>query len=170
MPTPPDDLHTARPAAWQLAQVNIAALKVPIDHPDVQDFVDGLAPINAQAEASSGFVWRLQDDAGDAGDATHIAYDQNPLLIVNLSVWESAETLKAFTYSPEHLAYLRRRREWFSRLATPHFCMWWIPAGQRPTPAEARERLQQLETHGPSAAAFTFSKLYPPELSGSSQT
>ncbi|ULH16787.1 DUF3291 domain-containing protein [Deinococcus sp. KNUC1210] len=145
---------------WHLAQVNIAELKVPIGHPDVQDFVDGLAPINAQAEASSGFLWRLQDEAGDA---TQIAYDPNPLLIVNLSVWESADALKAFTYSPEHLAYLRRRREWFSRLATPHFCMWWIPAGHHPTPAEARERLSMLETHGPSAAAFTFSRLYSPE-------
>ena len=154
-------------AGWQLAQVNIAQLNVPIDHPDVQDFVDGLAPINAQAEASGGFVWRLKDDGGDA---THIAYDPNPLLIVNLSVWESIEALKAFTYSPEHLAYLRRRREWFSRLATPHFCMWWGAAGHRPTPVEARERLNELETHGPTPAAFTFSKLYPPELSGSSQT
>ncbi|GGR25012.1 DUF3291 domain-containing protein [Deinococcus ruber] len=152
---------TTSPTPWQLAQVNIAELKVPISHPDVQDFVDGLAPINAQAEASSGFVWRLQDEAGDA---TQIAYDPNPLLIVNLSVWESADALKAFTYSPEHLAYVRRRREWFSRLAAPHFCMWWIPADHRPTPAEARQRLHLLKTHGPSAAAFTFSTLYSPEM------
>ncbi|WP_425145748.1 DUF3291 domain-containing protein [Deinococcus sp.] len=152
--------------ALQLAQVNIARLKVAIEHPDVRDFVAGLAPINAQAEASGGFVWRLQDDAGDA---TQIAYDPNPLLIVNLSVWESVEALRAFTYSPEHLAYLKRRREWFGRLATPHFCMWWITAGQRPTPAKARERLKILEQRGSSAAAFTFSQRYPPKLSESSQ-
>ena len=105
------------------------------------------------------------------GDATSIPYDANPLLIVNLSVWESVDALRAFTYAPEHLAYLRRRREWFLRLATPHFCMWWVQAGHRPTPAEARARLASLEAHGPGAAAFNFGRVYDPEgLSPSSQT
>jgi Domain of unknown function (DUF3291) len=144
-----------------LAQVNIAELKVPLDHPDVQEFVDGLTTVNAYAEASAGFVWRLQDEAGDA---TGVAYDSNPLLIVNLSVWQDVESLRAFTYAPEHLAYLRRRREWFSRLASPHFCLWWVPPGHRPTPQEARARLAQLEAHGPTGAAFTFAQVYPAEL------
>ena len=148
-----------------LAEVNIAELKVPLTHPDVQDFVDGLVPINALADASPGFVWRLQDEAGDA---TGVAYDGNPLLIVNLSVWESVEALRGFTYHPEYLVYLRRRREWFMRLATPHFCMWWVPAGHSPTPAEARARLAHMEPHGPSASAFTFGRIYEPEPASTS--
>lgn len=153
----------------QLAQVNIARLHAPLDDPQIRDFVDGLAPMNALAERSPGFVWRLQDEVGDA---TGIAYDPDPLLIVNLSVWETVESLRAYAHSGEHLEYLKRRREWFAKLATPHFCLWWVPFGDRPNPAEARARLWQLETGGPSAAAFTFARIYPPEqvpLSASSQ-
>ena len=150
---------------FQLAQVNVARLHQPLDHPQIQDFVAGLAPINTLAETSPGFVWRLQDEAGDA---TSIPYDPDPLLIVNLSVWESVESLRAFSHSGPHLEYLKRRREWFARLGTPHFCMWWIPAGHRPTPAEARERLELLERLAQSEQAFTFSRVYGPP--GSSQT
>ncbi len=142
---------------YQLAQVNIARLHAPLDHPQIQDFVNGLAPINARAEASPGFVWRLQDEAGDA---TGIPYNPDPLLIVNLSVWDGVDSLRAFSYSGPHLEYLKRRREWFARLGTPHFCMWWVPTGQRPTPAEARVRLELLELLGPSEQAFTFSQVY----------
>ena len=151
----------------QLAQVNIARLHAPLDHPQLRDFVDGLAPINALAEASPGFVWRLQ---GEAGDATGVAYDADPMLIVNLSVWDGVDSLRAFSYSGPHLGFLKRRREWFARLATPHFCMWWVSAGQRPTPTEARARLAHLDAHGPSVSAFTFAQVYDPEpVSPSSQ-
>lgn len=143
----------------ELAQVNIARLHQPLDHPQTRDFVEGLAPINALAEAAPGFLWRLQDEAGDA---TAIPYAPDPLIIVNMSVWDSVENLRAFSHSGPHLDFMKRRREWFARLATPHFCMWWVPAGQRPTPAEARERLLTLEREGQSEAAFTFSRVYAP--------
>jgi len=144
-----------------LAQVNIARLRAPLDAPELQGFVEGLAPINALADAAPGFVWRLQDESGDA---TGVAYDPDPLLIVNLSVWESAEALHAFTYAGPHVEFLRRRRDWFTRLATPHLALWWVDDQHRPTPAEAHSRLAHLEAHGPTPHAFTLSQPYGPEL------
>ncbi|ANE44223.1 DUF3291 domain-containing protein [Deinococcus puniceus] len=144
-----------------LAQVNIARLRAPLDAPELQGFVEGLAPINALADAAPGFVWRLQDESGDA---TSVVYDPDPLLIVNLSVWESAEALHAFTYTGPHVEFLRRRRDWFNRLATPHLALWWVDDQHRPTPAEAHDRLAHLEAHGPTPHAFTLSKLHGPEV------
>lgn len=144
---------------FQLAQVNVARLRAPLDAPQIKDFVDGLAPLNALAEHSPGFAWRLQDEAGDA---TGIAYDPNPLLIVNLSVWRDVESLRAYAHSGPHLDYLKRRREWFENLATPHFCLWWTRTGVYPDPEEARARLKLLETGGAGAAAFTFTRVYGP--------
>ena len=146
---------------FQLAQVNVARLRAPLDDPQIKDFVDGLAPLNALAESSPGFVWRLQDDAGNA---TGVAYDPDPLLIVNLSVWQDITSLRAYAHSGPHLEYLKRRREWFARLATPHVCLWWVEPGAYPSPTEAKARLRLLETAGVSAAAFTFARVYTPEL------
>ena len=143
-----------------LAQVNVARLTAPIDDPRIREFVDGLAPVNALADAAPGFVWRMQDDSGDA---THIEVDPDPLMIMNLSVWEDVAALMAFVRSPDHAAYLRRRREWFQRWTDgPYVCLWWVEEGHRPTPAEALERLAHLRAVGPSPQAFTTSKVFEP--------
>ena len=99
--------------AVHLAQVNIARLRAPLDSPLLTDFVANLEPINALAERSPGFVWRLKDEAGDA---TGIPYSDDPAMIVNMSVWESVEALREFTYRSRHTDVLKRRREWFTRL------------------------------------------------------
>lgn len=143
-----------------LAQVNVARLRAPLEAPEIADFLAGLAPVNALAEAAPGFVWRLQDEGGNA---TSISYDPDPLLIVNLSVWENVEALRGFVYSGLHLDFLKRRREWFLRLATPYTAMWWVPVGHTPTPEEAKSRLAGLEVHGPTAQAFTFARLFGPD-------
>src|SRR6185437_50621 len=98
---------------YELAEVNIARLLAPLDSAQLADFVAGLEPINALGDAAPGFVWRLQDEAGDA---TSIRPFDDDWIIVNLTVWTSAETLRAFFYNDDHRAYLRRRREWFERL------------------------------------------------------
>ena len=145
--------------SWHVAQVNIARLVAPIDAPEIAEFVAGLDPINTIAEASPGFVWRLKDDTGDA---THIEVDPDPLIIMNLTVWDSIDALDAFVRDTEHVSFLRRRREWFERSAEAYFAMWWIPAGTTPTPNEAMERLAHLRANGPSAYAFTFRERYEP--------
>lgn len=138
----------------QLAQVNIARLLEPLDAPRLHDFVAALGPLNALADAATGFVWRLQTDDGDA---TAIRAVDDDMVIVNLSVWTSVEVLAAYVYGAEHLAVMRRRREWFTRPWSHHLALWWVPDDHRPTPLEARERLEHLERCGPTPQAFTFS-------------
>ena len=135
-----------------LAQVNIALPSEPLDSPLLAEFVAALEPVNALADRSPGFVWRLQTEDGDATGIRAFGDDR---LIVNMSVWESLEALRAFVYSGEHLAVMRRRREWFARMDA-FLALWWVPLGHIPTVAEAEERLDHLRAHGPTSAAFTF--------------
>ena len=147
---------------WHLAQLNIGRMVAPTTAPEVAEFMAALDPINALAEAAPGFVWRLQTDAGNATDIH--AFD-DPLLLLNMSVWESLEALRAFTYTTAHTGVLRRRHEWFERLAEAHLVLWWVPAGHIPTIAEAVERLERLRRDGPTPAAFTFRVPFQPGAS-----
>ena len=140
-------------STWHLAQLNVGRMIAPVTAPEIADFMAALDPINALAEAAPGFVWRLQTDEGNA-TAIH-AFD-DPLLLLNMSVWESIASLRAFTYTTAHTDVLRRRREWFERLAEAHLVLWWVPFGHIPTVAEALERLERLRRDGPTPAAFTF--------------
>ena len=145
-------------ARFHLAQVNIALPLEPLESELLREFVEGLEPVNALADASPGFVWRLQDESGDATGIKAFGDDR---LIVNMSVWESLEALRAFVYTSGHVEYMRRRREWFDKLAT-YFVLWWVPAGRLPTIAEAEQRLATLEAIGPSPEAFIFRRHFPP--------
>ncbi len=143
-----------------LAQLNIGRLRAPLDDPAIDDFRNNLARINALAEASPGFVWRLQDEGGDA---TGIKLFEDDLEIINLSVWTSVEALADFAYRSDHAQLLRRRREFFEAPTQPIMCLWWIPEGTLPTPQEALARLEHLRTHGPTSTAFTFRHRFDPD-------
>jgi hypothetical protein len=144
-------------AGYQLAQVNIGRLRAAVDHPMIRDFVDNLAPVNALAEASAGFVWRL---TGEGDDATDLAPYEDPLIAINMSVWTDIPSLGAFVYRGDHVRIMRRRREWFEPMDL-FMVLWWVPAGHRPTIEEAKARLALLEAHGPTAEAFTFKVPFP---------
>lgn len=146
--------------AFQLAQVNVGRLAAPLDSEQLRPFVERLRSVNAVADASPGFVWRLQTDEGDA---TAYRVFGDPQLIVNLSVWASLEALRQFVYRlPEHLEVLRRRGEFFVRSEEESVALWWVPAGSIPTVAEAEQRLTLLRALGPTAAAFSFRRFFPP--------
>jgi Domain of unknown function (DUF3291) len=146
-------------ADFHLAQVNIGRLRAPIDDPIMEGFRSQLDPINALADRSPGFVWRLQTEEGDA-TAIH-PYDDE-LMAINMSVWESLEALQQFVYRSGHVAPLRDRTQWFELIEGPILALWWIPAGHVPTVDEAKARLAHLELHGPSPHAFTFRAPFPP--------
>lgn len=141
-----------------LAQINIGRLIAPLDTPTLADFVAGLDPINALAEGSPGFVWRLKDDTNNATGYHPFTDNQ---IIVNMSVWESLDALRAFAFQSDHLDYLKRRREWFTKLATAYMALWWIPEGHVPSIDEAKERLRSLDEHGDTPFAFTFRNPFP---------
>lgn len=140
----------------ELAQLNIARLKHPLDDPRIKDFVDSLDRVNGVAERRDGFVWRLK---GENGNATAIRMFDDPLLIVNISVWRSAESLENFVWQTVHKRIYGRRPEWFEPMHTPHFVMWWVEPGHRPNVAEAQERLEHLTRHGPTEYAFGWESL-----------
>lgn len=151
--------------SWQLAQVNVGRLRAPVDDPMIADFKNALDRINALADGTPGFVWRLQTDEGNATSLRPVEDDE--LVAINMSVWESIEALGDYVYRSDHTAFLRRRREWFQRYGSAFTALWWVPTGHTPSIDEALERLAQLEAAGPSAFAFTFRHPFPrPDVDG----
>jgi hypothetical protein len=149
-----------REARYHLAQINIARLRAPLTDPRLSDFVAQLDEVNAVADRSAGFIWRLQ---GDEGNATYLRPYADERIIVNMSVWETPEALRAYVYQADHAQVLRRRREWFEAFDGPFQAMWWLPAGGQPTVGEGKARLDYLRAHGPSVFAFTFRQIFAPE-------
>ena len=141
---------------FQLAQFNIAVMKAPLDSPVLADFVANLGRINALAERSPGFVWRLQEEGASAtgfrplGEAT----------LVNMSVWADVKSLNDYVYQSDHVQIMRRRREWFERMPEASLVLWWVPTGNRPSLTEAIARLSLLRETGPTPAAFHFGKAF----------
>ncbi len=144
---------TRQTVGMHVAQLNVGRLRAPLDDPLIDDFRTNLGRVNALAEASPGFVWRLQDDGGDA---TGIKAFEDDLEIINLTVWESIDALADFTYRSEHVQLLRRRRDFFEAATQPVLCLWWIPEGTTPPVHDAVGRLEYLRAHGPTPTAFTF--------------
>lgn len=146
-------------ADWELAQINIARLLKPEGDPQVQEFFVNLERINALAEQSAGFVWRLQEEAG--GNATGLAISPDPNLIVNMSVWRDADALFDFTYRSAHTPVMAKRRQWFARAQGTFQALWWVPSGHRPTIEEGLSKLWLIDQFGPSPQAFGFKSRFP---------
>jgi hypothetical protein len=147
------------PPAHHLAQVNVMHAKCPPDDPRMAEFAALLAPMNRLADGSPGFVWRLQ---AEDGNATGIRAFDDPLTLINMSVWQSQEALWNYAYASQHLNVMRRRREWVAKVADVVLALWWVEAGHLPTVTEAKQRLALLRAHGPTPGAFTFRTSFPP--------
>jgi heme-degrading monooxygenase HmoA len=142
-----------------IAQMNVGTARYPLDDPRIAEFMGRLDEVNALADAAPGFVWRLKSADGNA---TSIKVSDDPLFIVNMSVWESVEALFDFVYRTSHRNVMAKRRDWFERPDGAYMVLWWVPAGTTPTPLEGLERLRWLDQHGPSAHAFDFRHKFPP--------
>jgi Domain of unknown function (DUF3291) len=142
-----------------LAQVNVARARAPLDGPELAGFVARIDEINALADGSPGFVWRLPSGTGDA---TYLRPYDDDRILFNLSVWRSVEALRAYVYRSVHTEVMRRRQEWFERFDGAYVALWWIPVGHIPSIDEAKARLAHLDRHGPTPTAFTFKSLFPP--------
>jgi hypothetical protein len=142
-------------SVWHLAQINVARMRGPLDSSVMAAFAAQIPAINALAEASSGFVWRLQVPAGDA---TTLRVFPDPLLLVNLSVWETIDALRQYVYHAAHGAAFRDRAQWFEPIDEAHLALWWIRAGTEPTLEEASERLERIRSQGPTPEAFSFAQ------------
>ena len=140
-----------------LAQINIAKALAEMDDPIMHGFVSRLDEINALADDAPGFVWRLQTDDGDA---LNLRVFDDPMLIINMSVWDDVASLRDFTYKTMHVEVFKERKKWFTKLGRPHLAMWWVPVGHTPTLDEAKEKLELIAERGPTPEAFTFSKVF----------
>jgi hypothetical protein len=145
-------------SGFELAQLNIAILKEPLDSPLLADFVANLDRINALAESSAGFVWRLQTTEGDATALRPLGDDT----LVNMSVWKDVASLRNYVYRSAHAEVMRRRKEWFEHTAAAFVVLWWVPKGHRPSIPEAVAKLELLRSAGASEEAFTFRQAYLP--------
>ena len=145
---------------YHLAQINVAWALASLNDPLMADFVAQLDAINAIAEQSPGFVWRLK--TADGGASSYIRAFEDERMLINMSVWDSLEVLQQYVYRSQHGSVFRDRRKWFEPLASPSVTLWWIRAGLLPTAAEGRERLEALARNGPTPYAFTFKQPFPP--------
>jgi Domain of unknown function (DUF3291) len=153
----PDGQPWPMPPELHLAQLNVARPRAPLDSPVMAEFMANLERVNALGDASPGFVWRLQ---GEDGNATEREQPFGPEIIVNMTVWRDVESLRAFVFRGEHVAFLCRRGEWFTKLDGRPTVLWWVPAGHPPTLDEAKRRLERLARGGPTPAAFTFAHAF----------
>lgn len=144
---------------WHLAQINVGTMRYPADDERMSGFMGRLDEINALADQSAGFVWRMQSESGNATD---IDVGGGPFFIANMSVWESLESLYAFVYQSVHRNVMIKRRNWFERPTSVYQALWWVPAGQIPTVQDGLERLKVLQEKGPTSEAFTFQHHFPP--------
>ena len=147
---------------WSLAEINIARAVAPLADPAMSAFVAQLDAINRLAEASDGFIWRLKDEAG--GPSSYVKFSDDDRVIVNLSVWRSVASLKAYVYRSAHGTVYRDRRQWFEPMTTPSLALWWVEAGHVPSLDEGRRRLEMLGRDGPTPQTFTIKQWFAPDL------
>jgi hypothetical protein len=147
-------------ARYNIAQVNIGRIRAELDDPVMAGFVSRLDDINALADSSTGFVWRLIESQGNA---TYLRPFDDPWMLLNMSVWESVEDLRQFVFQTAHRELLRQRHSWFEKLTDVYSALWWVPVGHIPSVDEAKRRLACLEAHGPTQFAFTFQSLFQPD-------
>jgi hypothetical protein len=146
---------------FHIAQVNVGRIRGPLDGSVMAGFMQRLDEINALADRSPGFVWRLQTNEGNA---TYFRpYEHDDQILLNMSVWESIEALKNYVYRTAHAELLRHRQEWFEKFAGVYMALWWVPAGHVPGIDEAKKRLVHLDKHGPTQYAFTFKNVFQPD-------
>lgn len=148
---------------WHLGQINVGTIKYSPDDPRMDGFMSRLDEVNALAEESPGFVWRLQSDSGNATD---IDVGGDSLFLANMSVWESADALFDYVYRSSHRDIMVQRKDWFERPTDLYQVLWWIPAGSIPTVEEGLKKLELLKEVGPSAGAFTFKARFPSPVDG----
>lgn len=142
-----------------LAELNVGRLVAPVDDPRVAPFVHALDAVNAIAERSPGFVWRLEGDTSQSPGATSLRLPGDAQTLVNMSVWEDADSLRHYVFNTVHRKFYERRHQWFEVMAQHHFVLWWVPAGHIPTLEEAADRLADLRENGASDRAFGWDRL-----------
>jgi hypothetical protein len=139
-----------------LAELNIGKFKYPTTDVRMAGFTDNLDRVNALADRTEGFVWRLVSDGSN--NATDLRYGDNDFA-VNMSVWKDAKSLENYVFKTVHVQIYKSRGDWFEKMDKPHMVFWWVPEGYIPSLAEAIDKLEYLQTNGPSEQAFGWAEV-----------
>ncbi len=148
-------------AGFHIAQYNVARMRAELDDPVMLGFASRLDELNHLADRSPGFVWRHTVNNEDTSTSLRL-YQDDPLVVINMSVWKSIEALHAFTYHSDHGPMYAARHMWFEPMEPPTLALWWVPAGHVPDASEGKRQLELLQRLGPSPQAFTMKQRYPP--------
>ena len=144
---------------FHLAQINIAELKAPLDDPIIREFRDSIDFVNETGRKSPGFVWLYTGEEGQSSSYVEPLFE-NPLIVVNYTLWEDYASLHDFVYNTVHSYFLRSRKKWTNSLGRQHLAMWWVPAGTVPSIQDAIAKLEQLQQEGPSSEVFNLKQRY----------
>jgi hypothetical protein len=156
--------ETFAPMTARISFFTLGVMKGPAGDAVVQGFVDRLPAVYAAAEGSAGFFARsirnvetwehswgpvIAPKCVPAG----LTLDQ---LAMTLSLWRDLESVAAFSYRGLHGEALSKRTEWFVKGPWPSYVAWWVDEHHQPTWREAVDRIDQLQAHGSTSAAFNF--------------
>ena len=137
-----------------LAQMNVGTALYETDDPRMADFMNNLDRINALAEATPGFVWRL---TGEGNNATDIRPADDPLFIVNMSVWaERSRRCSTMSIAPTIGASWCGGASGSRSRRGRIMCSGGSAEGHIPTVEEGLARLRHLADARPTPYAFTF--------------
>lgn len=148
-------------AGYHVAQYNVARMRAELDDPVMAGFASRLDELNHLADRSPGFVWRHTANDEDTSTSLRL-YPDDPLVVINMSVWESIEALHAYAYRSDHGPIYAARHTWFEPMEPPTLVLWWVASGHVPDAAEGKRQLELLQRLGPSPPAFTMKQSYPP--------
>ncbi len=145
--------------SYYLAQVNVARAKAEMNTETMRGFMGQLDAMNHLADTADGFIWRM---IGDGGDYTSIRPFDDPLVIMNVSLWRDIDSLKNYVYKTVHMNIVRDRHTWFHKMNEFQQALWWHPVSHQPTAQEAKEKLERVRLLGATQEAFTFAQPFPP--------
>jgi len=140
----------------QLAQLNIAEALYDADDARMGGFTGRIEVINALADRSPGFIWRLVDDDETDGALSLRMEGEGDYTLVNMSIWASIENLFGFIYKTAHAKVMQGKEDWFNPMRKNHMVLWWIEDGHIPSLDEAKAKLDMIRANGPSPEAFDF--------------
>ena len=129
----------------RLAELNVGYAVYPLDDLRMSEFMNNMDNINALAERSPGFVWRMKSDSGNATDISVLGDAE---IISNRSVWEDIASLGNCVFNTVHARYHERKEERFQAITSHHLVIWIVEDNHTPDLAEAVDRLKYLQNTG----------------------
>jgi len=140
-----------------IAQANYSQWIPDISQHSMKAFLEQADRVHEHAENSKGYVWRYEYNPHSHTLDTLFGVER---IVFNMTVWETIEDLKSFSFKTIHGSTMKRRQEWFTKLAGQRSVLWWIPDDHKPSAKEAKDRFELLNIQGPTEEAFTFRKLF----------